>query len=86
MQLVGVILIIIQVVYLKSRVWFSVIYGSEVPEILDTSFMDRLVNAIFSAESKILPNHSIPVAILATTTFYDKNTTVTKDNTALKVS
>lgn len=39
-------------------------------------FIERFVNYIFLVEEKIFPNHSRPVAILATTTFYDSSNVV----------
>lgn len=86
MTLVGVTSIGIKVGYLKACVWFGVIDGLEVPEIIGTSFIDRLVKEICIAERNIVQKNPRPVEILATTTFYEKPKTVTEENTALKVS
>lgn len=54
-------------------------------EILETSFIDRIIEEIFPAEQKIVPNRSRSVEILETTTFEDKTTAIMDENTVSKV-
>lgn len=76
MKLVGVLQIFIKVGDMKVKLCFGVIDGLAVAVILERSFIDRFIRAIFPSKRKIVPFNSQEIAILTTLRYQSSLSTI----------